>query len=112
MPAAPAGVTGAVTTSTTAADVKLVGVISLDGTPNTNGDTILPGDTCFVCTCGVARVNIGANAVAVGAALSTTTTAKQAGSVTAAINSNLGVALEAQTAKDVLNTIRCLIKVS
>ena|SRR6516165_9978414 len=107
---APNGATGAVTTTTTAQDAKVLGVITIDGTPNSNGDTINPLDTCFVCIGGVARVNIGANAVAAGASLGTTVTAKQAGSVTAALGSNLGVALEAQTAKDAANTIRALIK--
>lgn len=110
MPAAPGSITGAVTTTVTAQDVKVIGVVSVDGTANTNGATIPVGAVCTVCIAGVARVQIGANVVALAAALGTTTTAKQAGSVTAAIGSTLGFALEANTAKDANNTIRALVK--
>jgi hypothetical protein len=110
---APNGATGAVTTSTTAQDPKTVGVVSIDGTSNTNGGIIQPGGTCWVCVCGIARVQIGANTVAAGAALAQSGTAKQASTpATPAVNSNIGAALEAQTAKDANNTIRAFIKVS
>lgn len=110
MPTAPGSCTGAVKTTVTALDVTVVGVVSVDGTPNTNAGTIPVNGACLVCISGVARVNIGANTVAAGAALGTTTTAKQAGSVTATIGATLGFALEAQTAKDANNTIRALVK--
>lgn len=109
-PPAPAGASGAITTSTTALDPKVWGVVSIDGTANTNGAIINPGAVCFVCVAGIARVQIGANVVALAAALGTTTTAKQAGSITATIGATLGFALEANTAKDANNTIRALVK--
>lgn len=119
MPTAPGSITGAVTTTTTASDPKVLGVVSIDGTANTNAATVAAGATCFVAIAGCARVQIGANTVAAGGNLSTTTTVKQAGTAAAAasvgalqalVGTFFAVALEAQTAKDANNTIRCILK--
>ena len=71
---------------------------------------IPPGGDCYIVTSGVARVNIGANTIAAGNLLCTSTVPGVA-FTTGAIGNLLGVALEAQTAKDVNNTIRCRISV-
>ena len=111
--AAPAtGASGAVKTTTTASDTLVAGVVSPTGDAQTNGQAIPPGGSTYVCYQGIARVNIGAGTVAVGGALSASATARQAAVATAAIGAQLGVALEAQTAKDVNNTIRAFIKLT
>ncbi len=119
MPTAPGGITGAITTTTSASDLKVLGPISMTGDPNTNGDTEAVGNTCFVCVHGVARVQIAGNTVAAGGNLATSGTAKvaatpgTAGSVAALqalIPSFFAAALESQAGKDAYNTIRCLVK--
>lgn len=110
LPTAPADGGKLVTTSTTANDPQVAGVISATGDASTNAQTIAAGGSCWVCIGGVARVNIGAGTVAKGGLLSTTTNAKQAATATTALGNLLGVAMEAQTAKDANNTIRAIIK--
>lgn len=110
LPTAPADGGKLVTTSTTANDPQVAGVVSTDGTASTNSLTVPAGGNCLICIGGVARVNIGAGTVAKGGLLSTTTTAKQAATATTALGNLLGVATEAQTAKDANNTIRAIIK--
>lgn len=121
MPTAPGSITGAVTTTTTASDPKVVGVVTIDATANTNGGIIQPGGVCYVVMAGVARVQIAANTVTVGQALASSATAKVAavpatagsvGALQALAGSFIGIALEANTAKDANNTIRCMMKSS
>lgn len=102
-------------TTTTANDETVIGVVAQMG-----GPTWASGAPMLVQIRGVARVNIGANTVAAGATLASSATAGQAAAVTAAtavtVNVNgtlggagslIGVALEANGAKDTNNTIRC-----
>lgn len=117
MPAAPGSITGAVTTSTTSKDPKVLGVVSVTGDASTSAATIAAGNTCQVCIAGVARVNIAANTVAAGSFMSQSGAAKVAQGTAAPlavadIGTVFGVALEAQGAKDANNTIRCLIRMA
>jgi hypothetical protein len=118
MPTAPGTCTGAVTTTTTVSDPKVLGVVSVTGTADTSAGTVAAGAAVQVCIGGVARVNIAANTVAAGANLSTSAAAKVAATagtaatvaaLQALVGTFIGIALEAQTAKDANNTIRCLI---
>lgn len=68
------------------------------------------GGDVFIVTNGVARVQIGAGTVAASALLTTSTIPRQ-GLATGTIGNLLGIALEAQSAKDANNTIRALIKI-
>lgn len=112
LPTAPADGGRQVTTTTSAASVRVCGVVS-DGSAATNTYTIASGGTGTICVSGVARVNIGSNTVAADSILQTFTTAKQAQSGLATqLADLLGVALEAQTAKDANNTIRAAIKIA
>ena len=112
------------TTSTTAHDNTIIGVVSefgcitvsIAGTPT---PAVPIGGSIIVQHRGIARVNIGANAVAANATLEQSATAGQAQVITAAttvtvnvqgtlgaVGSILGTALEANAAKDTFNTIR------
>lgn len=102
-----------VTTTVTANDPRVAGVISRTGDSSVDGVTIPAGGTCWLCTGGVARVNIGAQAVAALGILGSFTTAKQADDTAAAVvGAVIGVALEAQTAVDVNGCIRAKITIS
>lgn len=101
-----------VTTTTSANDARVAGVISRTGDTSTDGVTIPVGGTCFLCVGGVARVQIGAQAVAALGILGTFTTAKQADDTATAVGTILGVALEAQTAIDAQGCIRAKITLS
>jgi hypothetical protein len=113
-----------VTLSTTAAfnNPLVAGVVSVDGTAaTTNGElqnvafpggAIPPGGNCMIAVAGVARVNIAANTVAALSLLGADKTPGAAESATAGTLGNLlGIALEAQTAKDANNTIRAALKI-
>lgn len=130
MPTAPSDGGRLVTLSGLANDPTIAGVVSVDGTAGTatTGQmgnalsiepgfenfagakgVIPPGGEVFVVTNGVARVQVGAGTVAANALLTTSTIPSQ-GLATGTIGNLLGIALEAQTAKDANNTIRALIK--
>lgn len=109
-----ADVTGTVAnTTTTAADVNVVGVVSQKPTPaggfqistSTSGMNTVP-----VITSGPARVQIGANVVTLGAFLVSSTTAGSAqASATPTIGTVIAIAKESSTSKDSASTIRCWI---
>lgn len=120
-----------VTTTTTANDKSVIGVIgekpaetgpdqpggfASAGTASTSGATFAAGAEVFVIVEGPARINIGANVVAALDVLTTFTTAGQAATnalapaANAGIGSFIGIAYEASTAKDANNTIRAYIK--
>jgi len=108
---------GSLVTTTTTADHKgVVGVVApSDGGTRTvaSTETIASGAVMPVVVRGPARVNIGGNTVAALAAIATSTAAKVAAAPgTPVAGGILGVALEAQTAKDANNTIRALIKLA
>ena len=131
--AAPASAfwTPSVATTTTAAVMNVLGVV---GEPNegfidqgyigtaptyatttgSSGTSYAVGAEMPVIIFGPARINIGSNTVASLDHLFSFTTAGQAQSETTATlahtGSYIGIALEAQTAIDANNTIRCLIK--
>jgi hypothetical protein len=69
-----------------------------------------PGGAVFVVVSGIARVQIGGNTVAALGIVGTDVIPRQ-GATTATLGNVLGIALEAQSAKDANNTIRCAIKV-
>lgn len=106
------------TTTTTASDNAACGVVgSLSGALD-SGDTYVVGVGMPVVIYGPARINIAANTVAAKANLASSTAAKVAATAAAAasvaalqalIGSFIAVALEADSAKDVNNTIRCFI---
>lgn len=115
-----ADVTGVLaTTTTTASDVTSLGVVAAQDNPSDSlrtaaaGDTYPVGAVMPVVVKGPARINIAANTVAAGALLGSTTAAKVAGAVASAaglIGGFIGIALEAQSAKDANNTIRAYIQ--
>lgn len=72
---------------------------------------IPPLGDVFVCVSGVARVNIGALTVAAGGIMASATIPGSADDTPGTIGNILGIALEAQSAKDANNTIRCSIKI-
>ena len=98
-----------VTTTTTANDPTVLGVISTTGDTTTDAVAIPIGAPCWVCTGGVARVQIGTQTVAALGVMGSFTTAKQADDTATVIGTGFGIALEASAAKDVNNTIRCII---
>jgi len=78
-------------------------------------DTYAAGAVMPVCVRGHARINIGANTIAAGDRLTSSGTAKIAQTNTAttvltAVGSLIGIALEADSAKDARNTIRAYIQ--
>lgn len=118
LPTAPADGGRRVTTTTTANSPRYAGVVS-DGGAATSSYTIGIGAVGTIAISGVARVNIAANTVAADAQVASSTAAKVAAAPAAAgsvailqgfIGSWIGVALEAQTAKDANNTIRVSLK--
>jgi hypothetical protein len=116
MPAAPGSISGAVTTTTTAKDPKVLGVVTVTGDCSTSAATVPVGGVCMVVIFGVARVQIGAGAAPLGSFLQSAAVAKQAagvasGSIALTDSGTIfGVALEAAAAKDANNTIRALIR--
>lgn len=105
------GVTGRLfTTTTTANDKTVIGVVCTTGDTSTDATTIAVGQPCFVAVGGVARVQIGGATVAAGDILATTTTAKLAvTNNSATVGQAFAIALESQAAKDAQDTIRCII---
>jgi hypothetical protein len=109
------GTAGTSITTTTTDDNKLVAGVVLpeEGGTRTvaSTETVAVGGNCDVCCLGVARVNIGAGSVAAGDILTTSTTAKVAvADNTATAGEVLGIALQADAAKDANNTILAFIK--
>lgn len=113
--------TGTLATTTTSASNKLaIGVVgwsTYSGLGDTK-ETFAAGVTIPVIIYGPARVNIAANTVAAGGNLASSAAAKvaatpangaDAAAVQALIGSFIGVACEADGAKDSGNTIRCFI---
>lgn len=109
------------TTTTTANDKTVIGVVGQTGQGTVgattgDGSTYIAGRVMPVITRGIARINIGANTVASGDVLTTTTTAGQAGTnagapaANAVVGSLIAIALEASGAKDANNTIRAWIQ--
>lgn len=108
------------TTTTTASDRAVIGVVgwsTFSGLADTK-ETFAIAANIPVITYGYARVNIAANTVAAKGILASSTAAKVAAipgtgadtaALTALIGSFLGVALEADSAKDSGNTIRAFI---
>jgi hypothetical protein len=97
------------TTTTSAGDVTVAGVVGQYGVgnPGSTGATFATLTPMPVVIKGVARVNIGAGTVATGALLVASATAGVATvSATPATGSTIGVALESSTVKDTNNTIR------
>lgn len=115
-PISPQAAGVAVTTTTSASDVNVIGPVSMTGDASTFSGSIAIGAPLWVCVGGVARVQIGTNVAAVGTALGSFTTAKQAQAVALAaaqMGSFFGINIDtatAQTAKDANGTIRALIK--
>lgn len=114
-------VTGTLATTTTSASNKLaIGVVgwsTYSGLGDTK-ETFAVGANIPVIIYGPARVNIAANTVAAGGNLASSAAAKvaatpangaDAAAVQALIGSFIGVALEADGAKDAGNTIRAFI---
>lgn len=114
-----------VTTTTTASDVTVLGVVAAQDSVSdslrtaASTDTYASGAVMPVVVRGPARINIAANTVAAGGNLATTTAAKVAGTPAAAasvaalqalVGSFIGIALESQAAKDANNTIRAYIQ--
>jgi hypothetical protein len=108
------------TTTTTANDKKVIGVVGQTGQGSVgatqgDGSTFAANAVMPVIVEGIARINIGANTVAVNDLLTTTTTAAVAGTnagapaANAVIGSICAVALEANGAKDTNNTIRAYV---
>lgn len=112
LPTAPGDSGRGVTLSTTAVagDPLIAGVVSIDGSAGTSSGLILPGQPLFLCVDGVARVQIGGGTVAAGALLRTAGTNPGWALGSGTLGNLLGIALEAQTAKDANNTIRAAIK--
>lgn len=100
--------------SASAKSPYVIGVISVTGDATTSAAQIPAGGICQVVIGGVARVNIGAQACAAGNAMQNSAIRGQAlgnaALVAADSGTIFGIALEAAAAKDVNNTIRCLIK--
>lgn len=113
LPTAPADGGKLITTTTTANDQTVAGVVSVTGDASTNALTVASGANCLICVSGVARVQIGANTVTKGThILQTFTSAKQATGIanaSALAGAVLGVPLESNAAKDANNTIRAKI---
>jgi hypothetical protein len=103
--------TGVLATTSATANVKTVlGVVNTTGDAQTDNTTIPAGGTMRVAVGGVARIQIGANAVAVGDILAQSGTVKQAVTNNAAtVGQAIAIALEASGAKDANNTIRAII---
>lgn len=114
------GVNGvAVATTTTANSFLVVGVVGPAGVgalgAASDGTSYPVGAIIPVITRGPARINIGANTVAAGDILTTSTTAgvaatNAATTVLTAVGTLIAVALEASAAKDANNTIRAWIE--
>lgn len=99
-------------TSTTllAKDPLVCGVVSPTGDAGTNGQIILPGQPFLMCVGGVARVNVSGVTVTANASLCTAAgVVGAADDATPTVGNLLGQSLEANTAKDVNNTIRAKI---
>jgi hypothetical protein len=105
-------------TTTTANDVTVIGVVNQTPATAYNVNTSGLGQNVIpVVVGGVARIQISSNTVPAGALLVSSTTAgvAQANTIASAAASTLigtviGVALEAQSAKDSASTIRAIIK--
>lgn len=103
-----------VTTTTTDDDRAVFGVV----VPTERGtrtvastETYASGAVMPVCYGGVARINIAAGTVAVRDILTSSTTAKVAVvDNTATVGEAIGIALEADSAKDANNTVRAQIR--
>lgn len=106
-----ADATGVVVGKTTTANSTLVaGVVAgKNGNTMTSGDTWAAGDRVAVCTAGPCRVNIGANVVAAGGLIGSST-GSGVGAVTAVQGAVVAVALESQAAKDTNNCIRASVR--
>lgn len=111
-----------VTLSSTGAvnDPNVAGVISpghagttVGSPPQTNfpNAAIAPGAACFIATTGVARVQINGVTVSAGNALGTGVAPGGASAGTPTLGNLVGIALEANTAKDANNTIRVALKI-
>lgn len=108
-----------VTTSTTVNDKTVIGVVGAksptDSLNSQSGVTYAAGAVLPVIIRGPARINIAANTVAAGDLLATSAVAKVAATnagtpaANAVTGSIIAIALEAQTAKDANNTIRCYV---
>jgi hypothetical protein len=99
-----------VTTTTTANDKRVLGVVTTTKDASVDATPIAIGAPCQVVVSGVARIQIGAGTVAISDILGSTTTAKTAVTNNAAtVGQAIAIALEAQTAKDVNNCIRAII---
>lgn len=119
-----ADTTGALaTTTTTASDVTVLGVVAAKIPTNSlstaaTTDTYAIGAVMPVIVRGPARINIAANTVAAGVMVASSTAAKVAavpatagsvGALQALVGSFIAVTLESQAAKDSNNTIRCYV---
>lgn len=108
------GVNGlAVETTTSAASLLVVGVVgeptnaSIEAAASSKSYAI--GEVVPVITEGPARVNVAGLTVAAGAIVQTSTTAGAVDDAAAAAGTGIGVTLEANTAKDANDCIRCWI---
>jgi hypothetical protein len=97
--------------SLAANDPLIAGVASPTGDAATTGAVVQPGNPFLMCVGGVGRVNIAGGTVAALALLTTSGANWGAALATGTIGNLLGIALEAQTAKDTNNTIRSIIKI-
>lgn len=114
------GVAGTSIATTTGANSFLViGVVAPAGVGAlgsvSDGTSYAVGAIVPVIIRGPARINIGANTVAAGDLLTTSTTAgvaatNAATTVATAVGTLIAVALEASAAKDANNTIRCWVQ--
>lgn len=121
MPAAPSDAGRAVTLSATGAvkDPLIAGIVQPNGEAGTETITldpdfpdgaIAPGQTFFMATQGIARVKVNTTVTALDI-LSTGVTPGFASSGTPTLGNLIGIALEADTAKDANNTIRVALKI-
>lgn len=108
------GVNGlAVTTTTSAASLLVVGVVgeptqgSMEAAATSKSYAI--GEAVPVIVEGPARVNVAGLTVAAGAIIQTSTTAGAVDDAAASIGTGVGVTLEASSAKDANDCIRCWI---
>lgn len=106
------------TTTTTASDAAVVGVVGAIAGTLDSSDTFAANVEMPVVIYGPARINIAANTVAAKASVASSTAAKVAavpaiagsvGALQALVGSFVAVALEADSAKDSNNTIRCFV---
>lgn len=109
------------TTTTSANDKTVIGVVGQTGQGTVgattgDGSTYAAGRVMPVITRGIARINIGANTVASGDVLTSSTSAGVAATnagapaANAVVGSLIAIALEASGAKDANNTIRAWIQ--